>query len=246
MSLDVVATLDVDTRVRKAPCATLRALRSLLPTMMLPTFDYCIICEMVRPELGGKYILLGFYGLAPNVEILVQDTNRPIFLSILTGCPALSEATTTYECVVLITRPDGVGIFQTPPLRLVVAQDRRTLVPVAFNVPPPILPGRYSIRLTVNGELRLDTSFSVKTSNQPVSPYVVENIKKSFGPSGVTVRCPLCAWVPAKVSLWSCTCGHQWNTFDTGGVCPACSLRWTTTACLACQRSSPHSDWYKS
>jgi hypothetical protein len=29
------------------------------------------------------------------------------------------------------------------------------------------------------------------------------------------IRCPLCGWSPRKEDLWSCTCGHEWNTFDT-------------------------------
>jgi hypothetical protein len=132
--------------------------------MPFPTFDYCIICDMIRPELGGKYILLGFYGLAPNVELTVPDMNRPAVLSMLAGCPPVPEPTISYEYVVAITRPDGIGIFQTPPVRLAVMQDKRMQVPLWFNIAPPLLPGRYSIRLTVNGEVRLDTSFSLRTA----------------------------------------------------------------------------------
>jgi len=47
---------------------------------------------------------------------------------------------------------------------------------------------------------------------------------KSLDPSGPHIRCPLCGWSPRKEDLWSCSCGHVWNTFDTGGVCPACVL----------------------
>ena len=42
-----------------------------------------------------------------------------------------------------------------------------------------------------------------------------------------------------------CTCGHVWNTFDTGGVCPGCLYQWTVTACLSCDRWSAHSEWYE-
>lgn len=42
------------------------------------------------------------------------------------------------------------------------------------------------------------------------------------------IICPFCGWPPRKQDKWFCTCGFEWNTFDT----PACS-RW-----------SPHSDWY--
>jgi hypothetical protein len=130
--------------------------------MAFPTFAYCVICEIVRPELGGKFILLGFYGLAPNVEISVPDINRPVLLSIVAGCPPVPEANIAYECVVTITRPDGVGIVQTTPFRLAVSQGKGIVVPISFNIAPPILSGSYSVRLTVNGEVKLDTSFSIR------------------------------------------------------------------------------------
>src|SRR4051794_35312231 len=58
------------------------------------------------------------------------------------------------------------------------------------------------------------------------------------------IRCPFCGWSPRKEDKWFCTCGNDWNTFDTGGVCPACLHQWAETQCLACSRWSPHSLWY--
>jgi len=63
--------------------------------------------------------------------------------------------------------------------------------------------------------------------------------------SGPRIRCPLCNWSPGRHDQWSCTCGHSWNTFDTGGVCPECLFQWKSTQCLACGRWSPHSEWYE-
>jgi len=68
--------------------------------------------------------------------------------------------------------------------------------------------------------------------------------EKSHDPSGSRIRCPLCGWSPRKEDKWLCTCGNEWNTFDTGGVCPACLHQWTETQCLSCSRWSPHSYWY--
>ena len=61
---------------------------------------------------------------------------------------------------------------------------------------------------------------------------------------GVRIRCPRCAWEPRREDRWMCRCGHVWNTFDTGGVCPACRYAWEHTRCLRCHEWSPHRDWY--
>lgn len=64
-------------------------------------------------------------------------------------------------------------------------------------------------------------------------------------PSGPRIRCPLCGWSPGPQDQWSCTCGHSWNTFETGGVCPGCLHQWSFTQCLSCARWSSHSAWYQ-
>ena len=47
-----------------------------------------------------------------------------------------------------------------------------------------------------------------------------------------------------KEDHWFCICGNEWNTFDTGGVCPACLHQWAETQCHSCSRWSPHSHRY--
>jgi len=58
------------------------------------------------------------------------------------------------------------------------------------------------------------------------------------------IRCPRCAWQPGKHDLWACACGHQWNTFDTRGICPACDAAWRDTQCFKCNEWSLHERWY--
>ena len=64
---------------------------------------------------------------------------------------------------------------------------------------------------------------------------------------GQRIRCPKCAWQPRSEDRWACSrCNRSvWNTFETGGVCPACKHRWTFTQCLSCQGWSLHTDWYE-
>src|SRR5438132_966818 len=85
------------------------------------------------------------------------------------------------------------------------------------------------------------------TSAAVVEPEVITGVQdeEHLGASGPRIRCPLCGWTPAKSDCWACTCGHTWNTFDTGGVCPACLHQWTSTQCLSCAQWSAHSDWYQ-
>ena len=67
--------------------------------------------------------------------------------------------------------------------------------------------------------------------------------EKSLDLPGPRIRCPLCGWSPRKEDKWFCTCGHEWNTFDTGGVRPAFINGLKLSAYLAAD-GSPHSDWY--
>ena len=61
---------------------------------------------------------------------------------------------------------------------------------------------------------------------------------------GPRIRCPKCAWEPRRDDTWACACLHEWNTFETGGVCPACQRRWLDTQCPRCDTWSPHLAWY--
>jgi len=71
-----------------------------------------------------------------------------------------------------------------------------------------------------------------------------EELDQIFGSVFPGIRCPRCEWTPRAQNQWSCECGHQWNTFDTRGLCPGCEHQWEITACLQCGAVSPHAEWY--
>jgi hypothetical protein len=74
------------------------------------------------------------------------------------------------------------------------------------------------------------------------TPATIE--RPGLGPGGAKIRCPKCGWEPSRSDQWMCLCLHVWNTFETGGVCPACRRQWEETQCLRCQGWSAHDDWY--
>jgi len=110
---------------------------------------------------------------------------------------------------------------------------------------------RFGSRTTEPADLLRDHSCdraALQCSPMPTTPAVLEpdlQEAEDTNPSGPRIRCPVCGWTPAKHHLWSCSCGHHWNTFDTGGVCPACMHQWTSTQCPSCGKWSAHSEWYQ-
>lgn len=134
--------------------------------MPFPDFDFCIICDGIRPEIGGKFTLLGFFGLAPHVEVATTNPAQPIPLAFIAGFPPVADAQAVYEYSIAIIRPNQTVAQQTPQQRLKVSAAGRGLVAFTFVLPPPQASGLYSIRITVNHETKLDTGFRLRSANQ--------------------------------------------------------------------------------
>ena len=60
------------------------------------------------------------------------------------------------------------------------------------------------------------------------------------------IFCPKCRYRPRAEDRWQCipSCGTQWHTFWTRGVCPGCGFEWPITQCPQCGEISPHEAWY--
>jgi hypothetical protein len=129
--------------------------------MLFPNFEFCVICEGVRQEIGGKLTILGFYGMAPNVDVSIRNPNLAVVLHLVTGFPSVPESDATYENIVTVTRPVGVVALQAPPQKLIVSSTKRSLLGIPLVIEPPHVWGRHSIRIHVNRELKLDTSFNL-------------------------------------------------------------------------------------
>jgi hypothetical protein len=135
--------------------------------MPFPNFDFCLLCEGIRPELGGKLNILGFYGVTPDVEVAIANPALSVTLSFLAGFPLVPDAAQVrYMGSIVITRPDQVEVLRTPPSPLIVEQGKRGFVGFSFFIPPPYPFGTYSIRILVNNEVKLDQSFRLRQLGQ--------------------------------------------------------------------------------
>ncbi len=133
--------------------------------MPFPQFVYCIVCEGIRPELGGKLTIFGFYGLAPNVEIVIGNTAMPTSIALVAGFPPSNDVRPGYDHQFVINKPDNTVLLRTPPNRLNVVPGRPGVVVLGFVVPPPYIFGAYTIRIMVNGESKLETTFRLRPAN---------------------------------------------------------------------------------
>ena len=56
--------------------------------------------------------------------------------------------------------------------------------------------------------------------------------------------CPSCRTAPPIGEFWKCgQCQKAFDTFQSQAVCPTCSSRFATTACLDCRQNRPMSEW---
>jgi hypothetical protein len=134
--------------------------------MPFNNFDFCIICELVRPEAGGKLTILGFYGLAPHVEVVVGNPSQPVQLSFVAGFPPVTVpvAAGGYQSMITVSKPNGSLIFQTPPTPLQASTSLRGVIASSFVLMPPHAWGRHTIRVKVNTEQKLEALFNLRTA----------------------------------------------------------------------------------
>jgi Zn-dependent protease len=56
--------------------------------------------------------------------------------------------------------------------------------------------------------------------------------------------CPACKASPPIGDYWKCgKCGHAFDSFQTGAVCPHCATQYAATKCLDCGAMHPMSQW---
>lgn len=129
--------------------------------MPFPNATYCIVCEGVRPELGGKINILGFFGVAPNVDIGVGNLNQHLSLAVMVGFGPVTDANQVYNHSVAVLNPDGSVLFQTPTAKLNTVPGKPGVL-VAAGVSIPKTPGLRIVRVVVNGATWSEHQFMIR------------------------------------------------------------------------------------
>jgi hypothetical protein len=131
--------------------------------MSFPEFDYCVVCEGIRPELACKVTLNGFYGLAPNVRILVANLAQPLSLAFAVGFAEASaqQANEAHQGSFKIIAPNGNVVVETQANPIKMLAGRAVQIAIGF-VLPLSGEGTYIFRMMLDANTRRDSQFTIR------------------------------------------------------------------------------------
>lgn len=72
----------------------------------LPPLSSCLIADQLRPELNGKFTILGFYGIAPRVGIYVPSVPAVLPMAAMLICEPTQDAG-DFDLELEVKGPDG-------------------------------------------------------------------------------------------------------------------------------------------
>lgn len=85
----------------------------------MPQIDSCLVCELVRPEPFGKLSVLGFFGILPNVNIVVSRLDQPTVLAFLFNGTVSAG---TFALSFAVIDPDGNRVIASTDSKLTTAE----------------------------------------------------------------------------------------------------------------------------
>lgn len=129
-----------------------------------------MVCETVRPEVSNKYLLAGFYGLAPHVQIAIQSFQSPVTLCFV-FCGGGGTAG-TYTVSLLLVDPDGLVVSNENNAPSVVGHlGDRTSTNIFMGFQGlATKPGKYRVALLVNSAEHFSTTFGLLSATGNAAP----------------------------------------------------------------------------
>lgn len=128
--------------------------------MSIPSVNFCVVCEGVRPEPNGKANILGFYGVLPHVHILVAEIEKHVKgLVFLLGLKGPSDEV---RLKASILNDDETPLIATPeqPFPL-LPSDTSGLAGFAFEGITFKKPGTFYFMVTVGAMVTFKQPFTI-------------------------------------------------------------------------------------
>lgn len=123
---------------------------------------FCIVCEDVRPEMHGKYSILGFFGLLPHVNIKLKEMGKAlaklVFLMNIEGEPG------KYKLKFSLIGPDKKKIVSMPIGEMEITDSGSQRSMAAVNLAGLVFgkKGLYKIQMSYKNEVFYEKSFRVE------------------------------------------------------------------------------------
>jgi hypothetical protein len=130
--------------------------------MPFPAIEFCIISEGLRQELGGKATILGFYGLAPHVDVLTPTIAQHLSIAFAIGFGVGPPQ--QYNSYIAIFTMNGEFIAQSAVGTVTSNPLVRGLLGIPLIVRFPAQ-GAYIARLFIDGREVYQTRFGVREPN---------------------------------------------------------------------------------
>lgn len=131
-------------------------------SMPFPDIKNCLICEEVRLERRKLSSLLGFYGLTPDVEILVKDFNMPVerISFVMLGKGEGGRAQVSFR----IQDDTNNIILNSTPIETEILNPTGGQINYAIGVRGIKFPhaGTYRFILLISDKIHYETSFQVR------------------------------------------------------------------------------------
>jgi hypothetical protein len=137
-----------------------------------PTIHTCLICDLARPELGNKTILIGFYGAAPDVSINLEDFKVPVQLCLIFCGGGGGQG--HYKVELKLKAPNGQEFRPAPAEGDLKPENSVSNFFIAFQEVLPG-PGVYKATLLANGVAVYETQFSLGPT--PISGWLHAALK---------------------------------------------------------------------
>jgi hypothetical protein len=128
--------------------------------MAFPKIDACIVCEGAREEILSKFILLGFFGIAPHARVAIRDFKLPVALCFV-FCGGRGEG--KFNVGMRVTDLQGAAIpGQSPDLINAEVKKEKPSTSVFMTFLGAVQkPGRYRVALLVNNVEHYSTTVDI-------------------------------------------------------------------------------------